>query len=82
MVSIRSLHVICVFKAVTEHMLAKVTARKGKGELRLDRISDGTKAAGFAWTYTCMDLEGLRGTTYIELNDKGEIGGFDIEVFM
>lgn len=58
---------------VTNHMLAKAEARKGKGELRLDRISDGDKACGFAWTYTTDNEEGLRGTTFVELNDQGEI---------
>jgi hypothetical protein len=59
--------------AVTNHMLEKVAQRKGKGGFRLDRISDGDKACGFAWTWTCGDEEGLRGTTYVELNDSGNI---------
>jgi len=36
-------------------------------------MSDGTTACGFAWTWTCNDLEGLRGTTFVELNDANEI---------
>jgi len=51
----------------------KVAMRNGKGEVRLDKISDGNKACGYAWTYTCDNLEGLRGTTFIELNENGEI---------
>jgi len=53
----------------------KVDTRKSKGEIRLDRITDGdgTRACGFAWTYTCGEEEGLRGTTFVELNNQGEI---------
>lgn len=40
---------------------------------RLDRITDGKKACGFAWTWTCGEEEGLRGTTFVELNDNNEI---------
>lgn len=54
-------------------MLDKVASRKGKGGFRIDRISDGDKACGFAWTWTSGNEEGLRGTTYVELNDNGEI---------
>eukprot|EP00592_Proboscia_alata_P011349 CAMPEP_0194383934 /NCGR_PEP_ID=MMETSP0174-20130528/70786_1 /TAXON_ID=216777 /ORGANISM="Proboscia alata, Strain PI-D3" /LENGTH=365 /DNA_ID=CAMNT_0039170645 /DNA_START=17 /DNA_END=1114 /DNA_ORIENTATION=+ len=59
--------------SVTQHMCSKVAARNGKGEFRLDRITDGKKACGFAWTYTCEGEEGLRGTTFVELNDAGQI---------
>jgi hypothetical protein len=58
---------------VTNHILAKVAARQSKGGFRLDRISDGSSACGFAWTWTSGSEEGLRGTTFIELNDNGEI---------
>lgn len=58
---------------VRQHMLSKVESRKGKGELRLDRVSDGSKACGFAWTYVTENEEGLRGTTFVELNEQGEI---------
>jgi len=55
-------------------MLSKVEARKGKGDVRLDKISDGTTACGFAWTWTNdKEEEGLRGTTFVGLNKAGEI---------
>lgn len=54
-------------------MLAKVAQRKGRGEVRVDKISDGDKACGFAWTWVSGSEEGLRGTTFVELNDNGEI---------
>lgn len=59
--------------AMLEHMLGKVAQRKGKGDFRIDRISDGNAACGYAWTWTCGDEEGLRGTTFVELNDDGQI---------
>lgn len=58
---------------VTNHMLDKVAQRQGRGGFRIDRISDGKKACGFAWTWTCGNEEGLRGTTFVELNDNNEI---------
>lgn len=59
--------------AMLEHMLEKVAQRKDKGSFRIDRISDGNSACGYAWTWTCGEEEGLRGTTFIELNDDGQI---------
>jgi len=58
---------------VTNHMLNKVAQRQGRGGFRVDRISDGNRACGFAWTWTYGYEEGLRGTTFVELNDNGEI---------
>ena len=62
-------------QAVTEHILDKARKREGKGNVRIDRISDGSSACGFAWTWVTADgkEEGLRGTTFVELNDTGEI---------
>jgi len=59
--------------AVTEHIKNKVELRKGKGDVRIDRISDGNTACGFAWTWISGSEEGLRGTTFVELNSNGEI---------
>lgn len=38
-------------------------------------ISDGNSACGFAWTWVTNDgkEEGLRGTTFVELNSEGNI---------
>ena len=58
---------------VTNRMLSKVAQRKGRGDVRIDRISDGAKACGYAWTWTSGNEEGLRGTTFVELNDEGKI---------
>ncbi|KAL3926016.1 MAG: hypothetical protein SGILL_000015 [Bacillariaceae sp.] len=62
-------------EAVTNHMLNKVKQRRGKGDLRIDMISDGNSACGFGWTLVATDgvLEGLRGTTFVELNSNGEV---------
>ena len=59
--------------AVTNHVKSKVETRKGKGDVRIDRISDGTNSCGFAWTWVSGNEEGLRGTTFVELNGNGEI---------
>lgn len=62
-------------QAVTNHMLEKVKQRRGKGDVRIDRISDGSSACGFAWTWVSSDgkEEGLRGSTFIQLNDDDQI---------
>lgn len=61
--------------AVADHLRARAAARTSRGDagFRVDKISDGNKACGFAWTWTSNDLEGLRGTTYVELNDQNQI---------
>mmetsp|Transcript_23625 Transcript_23625/g.47807 ORF Transcript_23625/g.47807 Transcript_23625/m.47807 type:complete len:382 (-) Transcript_23625:54-1199(-) len=65
--------------AVAEHLRAKVKARIGgddgtrDAKFRIDKISDGSKACGFAWTWTTSTLEGLRGTTFVELNESNQI---------
>lgn len=63
------------FQAVSNHMLAKAKQRENKGNVRIDKISDGSTACGFAWTWITTDgkEEGLRGTTFVELNEAGEI---------
>ena len=58
---------------MAEHLIARATSRQGKGEVRIDKVSDGDQASGFAWTWTNNDEEGLRGTTYLELNANKEI---------
>lgn len=62
-------------EAVTNHILSKAKEREGKGDVRIDRISDGSSSCGFAWTWVTADCkeEGLRGTTFVELNEAGEI---------
>ena len=60
-------------EAVLGHMLAKVGQRKQKGNVRVDKISDGNAACGFAWTWVTEDQEGLRGTTFVEFNKEGKI---------
>ena len=55
------------------YMRDRVAQRKGKGIVRIDKISDGDVACGYAWTWECDNQEGLRGTTFVELNDNGEI---------
>jgi hypothetical protein len=62
-------------KSVTKHLVNKAKQRRGKGDVRIDMISDGNSACGFAWTWVTKDgtEEGLRGTTFVELNSEGEI---------
>jgi len=50
------------------HLKEKAKARQNKGSVRIDKISDGDMACGFAWTWISGDQEGLRGTTFIKLN--------------
>jgi hypothetical protein len=56
-----------------EYLQTRVEQRKGKGRLRIDKISDGDAACGFCWTWEDGQEEGLRGTTFVELNERGEI---------
>jgi len=53
---------------VTTYMIEKAASRQGKGTVRMDKISDGDSACGFAWTWTTDSEEGLRGTTFAELD--------------
>jgi len=56
--------------AVLDHLQKKIHERR---KVRIDKISDGDAACGFAWTWVSNDEEGLRGTTFVELNSNGEI---------
>eukprot|EP00526_Cylindrotheca_closterium_P018318 CAMPEP_0113636434 /NCGR_PEP_ID=MMETSP0017_2-20120614/19022_1 /TAXON_ID=2856 /ORGANISM="Cylindrotheca closterium" /LENGTH=363 /DNA_ID=CAMNT_0000547317 /DNA_START=22 /DNA_END=1113 /DNA_ORIENTATION=- /assembly_acc=CAM_ASM_000147 len=60
-------------EAVIGQMVAKVNQRKQQGDVRIDKISDGNVACGYAWTWVDGDQEGLRGTTFVELNSEGKI---------
>lgn len=68
-----ALHTHTQTQAVVEHLLDKVNQKQGKGRIRLDKISDGDQACGFLWTWVTDTEEGLRGTTFVQLNEKGEI---------
>lgn len=69
----KTLHYDASFQAVCDHVLSKATQMEGEGFVRVDRISDGTSACGYAWTWVNGLEEGLRGTTFVELNEAGEI---------
>ena len=64
--------------AVTQHLQERARQRqqsRGSGNgaavgYRVDQISDGTRACGWAWTWTCGREEGLRGTTFVQLNEN------------
>jgi hypothetical protein len=62
-----------VFQAVKKHLIERAQQRRNKGTVRLDKISDGDMACGFAWTWVSGQEEGLRGTTFLQLNDQGQI---------
>jgi hypothetical protein len=73
----------------------KVQERHQRGYVRIDKMSDGKKACGYAWTWVSgnqsdtnhnsnlqrqqqqqqqqQQEDGLRGTTFVELNSAGEI---------
>jgi hypothetical protein len=61
--------------AITRHLMDRALARQQRplSGFRLDKISDGTRACGFTWTWTFNQEEGLRGTTFVELNDNNQI---------
>ena len=62
--------------AVAEHLKSRALARSKNGSagFRVDKISDGSTACGFAWTWTSNNSsEGLRGTTFVELNSNNQI---------
>ena len=57
--------------AVTEHWIQRARQRPSpKAGFRLDKMSDGDLACGFAWTWTCGNQEGLRCTTFVQLNSE------------
>jgi len=62
-------------EVISDYMVSKAKKREGKGDVRIDKISDGSSACGFAWTWVTADgkEEGLRGSTFVELNDDGKI---------
>lgn len=58
-------------KDAVYHLLQKQWPRGTT--MSLDKVSDGAKSAGFTWTRVCNGKLGLRGTTYVKLNDEGRI---------
>lgn len=57
-------------EAVAAHLLNRAKERQGRGRVRIDKISDGSAACGFAWTWTAGNEEGLRGTTFVGLDKQ------------
>jgi hypothetical protein len=55
-------------EAVVDH-LARTSRRHGNRRIRVDRVSDGDAACGYCWTWTSGGLEGLRGTTFVQLDN-------------
>lgn len=57
-----------------DYIQTRVAQRQAGSRVRIDKISDGDAACGFAWTWEDgSGQEGLRGTTFVELNERGEI---------
>uniref|UniRef100_A0A7S1C0W1 SnoaL-like domain-containing protein n=1 Tax=Corethron hystrix TaxID=216773 RepID=A0A7S1C0W1_9STRA len=59
--------------AVEALLLEKVAARRGKGSLRVDMLTDGARSCGFGWTFVDGDMEGLRGSTFVETDGNGAV---------
>jgi hypothetical protein len=57
-------------QALLQHL---VSSSSSPANVRIDQISDGDSACGFCWTWVTDRDEGLRGTTFVQLNDAGEI---------
>jgi len=58
---------------VKDYLEQKVKQRQGRGSVRIDKLSDGTIACGFTWTWISGQEEGLRGTTFVQLDTNGSI---------
>ncbi|CAE7246319.1 unnamed protein product [Symbiodinium pilosum] len=43
------------------------------GRIVIDRLSDGARSCGFTWHLEEDGAVGIRGTTYVELNEQGKI---------
>lgn len=52
-----------------------------KHRRRVDKVSDGTKACGYTWTWVTDNEEGLRGTTYVRLNPQSGLIQYVCELF-
>jgi hypothetical protein len=57
--------------AVRELLQAELP--RGTTITTLNKVSDGATSAGFTWTRECDGQLGLRGTTYVWLDDEGKI---------
>lgn len=53
------------------HLLGRISEGK---EVRINQLSDGDAKCGFTWTWTApaKGKEGLRGTSFVELDEAGE----------
>eukprot|EP00560_Eucampia_antarctica_P004548 CAMPEP_0197833630 /NCGR_PEP_ID=MMETSP1437-20131217/19632_1 /TAXON_ID=49252 ORGANISM="Eucampia antarctica, Strain CCMP1452" /NCGR_SAMPLE_ID=MMETSP1437 /ASSEMBLY_ACC=CAM_ASM_001096 /LENGTH=309 /DNA_ID=CAMNT_0043437799 /DNA_START=169 /DNA_END=1098 /DNA_ORIENTATION=+ len=52
-----------------------------KHRRRLDKVSDGTTACGYTWTWITDNEEGLRGTTFVQLNPQSGLIQYICELF-
>lgn len=50
---------------------AYVENKASCGRIVIDRLSDGTRSCGFTWHLEDDGAVGIRGTTYVELNEDG-----------
>ena len=62
-------------EAMMKRLLQRQSQMRKNSRIVVEKVADGATSSGYTWFYACdgVDGKGLRGTTFVSLNEEGKI---------